>query len=516
SEHCEVDLPEAELQDQEILTWNEIREMANNQIAIGSHTHTHRVLSTIDAGAQKEEMILSKLIIEQNVGQPVFSISYPVGEQRFITRETAKIAAECGYFLGFTTNTGINDWKYIQSHAVKRIARLLEKVSTMSLLTMLPEIFTWDSAASIQKKFMETHPTYADAYYRLGIIHLGQGKINRAIINFQEAISFNPNYIEARIKLGISQAFAGNFDDAEKNLLMILEKKPSFADIHYYLGLIMAAKRKILSAVQYLEKAVEINSTYKDAILRLGILYFQQNRYDRALDMLSRASRLNPLDPDLLSLVQAGQQIIDSHGYSSTSLVPLFSSYIGETDRLETLIQRFIMQLNISPNLNDIMAIVEKGAFPNDNLEILLQLFQEHKAVFPEYADIHNMLGILYKKLGKPADAEICFRDSIRFNHKYVKAILNLFNLLRVQKRYRESLEQGYLLDRFNLPYPDLYAGLAECCLGLGNFIEAEQFAQKAIQLNPAYQRAQLALNQAMSTQSSSMCVDNSCNRNTP
>jgi len=148
-------------------------------------------------------MILSKLIIEDNIDHPVLSISYPVGEQRFITQETAQIAAASGYRLGFTTNSGINDWKSIQPYAVKRIARFLEKVSTVSLMTILPEVFTWDSAASIQIKLMETHPTYADAYYRLGIIHLGQGKIDQAIINFQEALSFNPNYIEARIKLGI-------------------------------------------------------------------------------------------------------------------------------------------------------------------------------------------------------------------------------------------------------------------------------------------------------------------------
>jgi len=240
SDHCEVEMPDAKLQNQEILTWNEIREMGQNNIAIGSHTHTHRVLTTIDASAQKEEMILSKLIIEDNIDHPVLSISYPVGEQRFITQETAQIAAASGYRLGFTTNSGINDWKSIQPYAVKRIARFLEKVSTVSLMTILPEVFTWDSAASIQIKLMETHPTYADAYYRLGIIHLGQGKIDQAIINFQEALSFNPNYIEARIKLGISQAFSGNFDDAEKNLLMILEKRPSFADIHYYLGLILS------------------------------------------------------------------------------------------------------------------------------------------------------------------------------------------------------------------------------------------------------------------------------------
>lgn len=89
----------------------------------------------------------------------------------------------------------------------------MKKVSTVSLLTVLPGLFSWDSAASTQIKLIETHPTYADAYYRLGVIHLGQGKIEQTISNFQQAVDSNPDYPEARIKLGISQGFAGQYDE---------------------------------------------------------------------------------------------------------------------------------------------------------------------------------------------------------------------------------------------------------------------------------------------------------------
>jgi len=494
SEACEVALPAPELQDKEILAWKEIREMAQHHIAIGSHTHTHRVLSTLSPAAQKEEMILSKLMIEENLGQPVLSISYPVGEPHYITVETSVIASVSGYLLGFTTNTGVNDWKSIQPYGVKRTARLLEKVSTVSLLTVLPGLFSWDSAASAQIKRMETHPTYADAYYRLGVIHLGQGKIEQAISSFQQAVDSNPDYTEARIKLGISQGFAGRYDEAKKNLSVILEKRPSFADIYYYLGIIHASNKQILLAVQDLEKAVTINPAYKDAILKLGVLYCQQQQYTLALTMLERASRLDPPDQDLLALVEAGRNIIAAHGDESSDLVPLFASYVGNSDQIDELVKGFVTHLSISPNLNDIMAIVEKGAFPRDNLESLLLLFQDYKAIFPEYSDIHYMLGILYKKLYQNQDAERCFRESIRLNPNYVKARLNLFNLLKEQGRFQEAIEHGYALERFNLLYPDLYCGLAETCLELARYEEAEKFAGKAIAMRPAYQRAQQVL----------------------
>ncbi len=492
SEACEVALPAPELQDRELLTWKEIREMAQHHIAIGSHTHTHRVLSTLSPAAQKEEMLLSKLIIEENICRPVLSISYPIGEPHYITAETSVIASISGYLLGFTTNTGVNDWKSIQPYGVKRTARLLEKVSTVSLLTVLPGLFSWDSAANAQIRLMETHPTYADAFYRLGVIHLGQGKIEQAINSFQQAVDSNPDYTEARIKLGISQGFAGRYDEAEKNLSFILERRPSFADIYYYMGIIHASNRQILKAVQDLEKAVAINPAYKDAILKLGVLYCQQQRYKFALSMLERASRLDPSDQDLLALVEAGQNIIATHGDESSDLVPLFASYVGNSDQIDELVKGFVTHLSISPNLNDIMAIIEKGAFPLENLESLLLLFQDYRAIFPEYSDIHYMLGILYKKLDQNQDAERCFKESIRLNPNYVKARLNLFNLLKEQSRFQEALEHGYALERFNLLYPDLYCGLAETFLGLGRYADAEAFAKKAVSISPVYQRVHL------------------------
>ncbi len=491
SEACEVALPDPELQDKELLTWREIREMSQHRIAIGSHTHTHRVLSTLSPTAQKEEMLLSKLIIEENLDEPVLSISYPVGEPHYITAETPVIASDSGYLLGFTTNTGFNQWKRIQPYEVKRTARLLEKVSTVSLLTVLPGLFSWDSAASAQIQLMETHPTYADAYYRLGVIHLGQGKTEQAISSFQQAVDSNPDYTEARIKLGISQGFAGRYEEAEKNLSFILEKRPSFADIYYYKGIIHASNKQILQAIQDLEKAVTINPSYKDAILKLGVLYCQQKQYNLAMDMLERAHRLDRSDQDLLALVEAGRNIIAAHRDESSDLIPLFASYVGNSDQVDELVKGFLSHLSISPNLNDIMAMIEKGDTPQDNLESLLLLFQDYKATFPEYSDIHYMLGILYKKLNHIQEAENCLTESIRLNPNYVKARLNLFNLLKEQSRFQEALKHGYALERFNLLYPDLYCGLAETCLGLAKYSEADKFARKAVAINPAYLRAQ-------------------------
>ena len=194
----------------------------------------------------------------------------------------------------------------------------------------------------------------------------------------------------------------------------ILNKRPSFADIHYYLGIIHASNKQTVQAVSSLEKAVEINPTYKDAMLKLGVLYCQQQKYNLAFAMLERASRIDPPDQDLLTLVEAGKKIVAAHGTDSLDFVPLFASCVGNVDQIDELVRGFVTHLSISPNLNDIMTIIEKGAFARDNLESLVLLFQEYRATFPGYSDIHYILGILYKKLDDNEGAEECLKESIR------------------------------------------------------------------------------------------------------
>jgi hypothetical protein len=77
------------------------------------------------------------------------------------------------------------------------------------------------------------------------------------------------------------------------------------------------------------------------------------------------------------------------------------------------------------------------------NFDNLLHIFQEYTSTFPEYTDNRDMLGLLFLKLDLAKDDKRCFDESIRLNHNYIKARLNLFNLLKDQKRFLEAIEHG-------------------------------------------------------------------------
>lgn len=141
SEACNVSLPDTDTQSRELMTWDQIREVSNNGITIGSHTHSHRVLSTISNDDQKEEMVTSKSIIENEIGKMVRTIAYPVGNYQHFTRDTMAIASECGYEAAFSFNTGINYGNELTPCNIKRIEPS-KNVELLAATAILPKLFT--------------------------------------------------------------------------------------------------------------------------------------------------------------------------------------------------------------------------------------------------------------------------------------------------------------------------------------------------------------------------------------
>jgi peptidoglycan/xylan/chitin deacetylase (PgdA/CDA1 family) len=136
---CGEPLPDAQLQSSQLMNWDQIREMSRD-MTIGSHSHTHTVFATMDAAAQKEDMALSKSILEREIGKPVASIAYPVGGYEHFTGETQKAAAECGFRIAFSFATGTNSWPDVNRLAIARVSSPV----TMSLTVAkarIPQFF---------------------------------------------------------------------------------------------------------------------------------------------------------------------------------------------------------------------------------------------------------------------------------------------------------------------------------------------------------------------------------------
>ncbi|MBC7690594.1 MAG: polysaccharide deacetylase family protein [Methylotenera sp.] len=138
---CRVALPDSEKSSQELMTWAQIREATGSGISIGSHTHTHRVLATLDLEDQRQELVISKAILEEKLGQTIHSIAYPVGGYEHFHRETLGLAQSAGYELGFSYHTGVNSTESLNRFDIRRISAP-DSIPLFSSSLALPKLYS--------------------------------------------------------------------------------------------------------------------------------------------------------------------------------------------------------------------------------------------------------------------------------------------------------------------------------------------------------------------------------------
>jgi peptidoglycan/xylan/chitin deacetylase (PgdA/CDA1 family) len=90
----------------EMASWDELREMAEQGVEIGSHTVTHCSLDTADERSATCELRDSRQQIGERLGRPVRFFAYPYGR---LTQGTAAMVKAAGYDAACSTRSGFNN-----------------------------------------------------------------------------------------------------------------------------------------------------------------------------------------------------------------------------------------------------------------------------------------------------------------------------------------------------------------------------------------------------------------------
>lgn len=94
----------------DFLNWDECRQMAAAGFTLGSHTHSHRRLTSLQPAEAEEELSRSKQIIETQIGLPCRHFCCPWGRlgHDFDPALHPRMAQKSGYSSFLTTEYGFN------------------------------------------------------------------------------------------------------------------------------------------------------------------------------------------------------------------------------------------------------------------------------------------------------------------------------------------------------------------------------------------------------------------------
>lgn len=102
------------------LDWTEARAMISGGMAIGSHTHSHCVLSQLPPEEQFRELANSRSLLTHHLGGSSDVLAYPVGKTTSFSRQTQALARQAGYRAAFSSHGGTNRPGAIHAFDVKR------------------------------------------------------------------------------------------------------------------------------------------------------------------------------------------------------------------------------------------------------------------------------------------------------------------------------------------------------------------------------------------------------------
>lgn len=116
---CEATPPGQDSQ-QLFMDWNQAREMQAGGMQFGSHTHSHTILTTLSADAQREEFRLSREILEREMGRTIDVMAYPVGSPHAFSQESIAGLRATGYRAAFSHYGGFNRPNEIHPYDIRR------------------------------------------------------------------------------------------------------------------------------------------------------------------------------------------------------------------------------------------------------------------------------------------------------------------------------------------------------------------------------------------------------------
>ncbi len=93
----------------QMLRWEDIRQMAKSNVTFGAHTVNHPVLSQISKAEMDREILTSKQVIEKRLQAPVEHFAYPFGQPFDYNGQVKQSVREAGFKTAVTTVWGLND-----------------------------------------------------------------------------------------------------------------------------------------------------------------------------------------------------------------------------------------------------------------------------------------------------------------------------------------------------------------------------------------------------------------------
>ncbi len=272
---------------------------------------------------------------------------------------------------------------------------------------------------------------HAPSCTRLGQIFITKNLFADALAILQLALELAPEAPDARLLAGIAHLRLGEIDKAEAVLRQGLQLAPNYADLHYYMGVTRMEQNRLLEAMQEFEAALAINPKFFLAKfhLALALLLTLHSSFEAESHLPPASIRSKRVQEHLAALFQMPAALNDVSRIQAALDLMRMGELTAALEELQGMRREAQSDYGFGLESEFYLKFIYGGkardeAFITHYAERLRAAIQET----PEYADLHNDLGIAYliqcRNLFLRALEE--FRLALEINPNYKRAEKNL------------------------------------------------------------------------------------------
>jgi predicted O-linked N-acetylglucosamine transferase (SPINDLY family) len=150
------------------------------------------------------------------------------------------------------------------------------------------------AAEKLVRDVLALDPDRPAAHHFLGVLALGDGRVDMAIASIGRAIELRPNEAQCHSNLGSALLAAGRLAEAEASYREALRLAPDAPQLHYNLGALLARLGRLPDAEASFRAALAVQPDFADALINLANTLCAAGRLAEAEASYREALRLVP------------------------------------------------------------------------------------------------------------------------------------------------------------------------------------------------------------------------------
>jgi len=299
-------------------------------------------------------------------------------------------------------------------------------------------------AHQLYAAILKVQPKHPDANHNMGLLTVGDGKIELALPFFKFALKANPNnaqfwysHIVALIKLerlkdakvlldrakskGIKGADFDHLEQKLNNANKTLATKPDNAVIYYNMGISLQMQSKLEEAIEAYNKALSIKPDYADAYYNMGIILKDQDKLEEAIKAYNKALTIKPDYAD---------------AYYNMGII------LQDQGKLEEAIEVYNKVLSIKPDYASAYYNMGNTLKDQGKLKEAIKAYNKALSIKPDFAIAYSNMGNALQGQGKLKEAIKAHNKALTIKPDYAEAHHNLSLALLSNGRLKEGLEE--------------------------------------------------------------------------